>query len=128
MERHYLDMMLHGHVNKKSWEDVWTGEQVRARKSREREAATDAMMEGAEGVEGVPNGDAGEGTDPEPKYHTGWESDSSVGSAWETDEEVGEVDWDRVKEWANYEPDEGSEALSRSGGVTGAGARGEVPA
>ena len=39
MENHYLDMMLHGFINKETWEDIWTSEQLKARKKRERQAA-----------------------------------------------------------------------------------------
>ena len=39
IEKHYLDMMLHGYINKETWEDIWTSEQLKARKKRERQEA-----------------------------------------------------------------------------------------
>ena len=112
MEKHYLDMMLHGYVNKKTWEDVWTGEQVRARKRTEREEATlRERYEAREGVQEVEAGPAGDGPDLEPEKKGPWENESSGGSEWETADEVGEVDWEKVEEWSTYEIDETQGAL-----------------
>lgn len=87
LERYYMDMMLHGYIDKNTWEDVWTPAQVKARKAREREEARSRSEE----VEG------GEST--EKKRETEW-SDSSdeegeaSGEEAEVDDGVGEINWE----------------------------------
>ena len=86
LERHYLDMMLHGYVDKNSWEDMWTNDQVKARKARERE---EARQRGEE-VEGC--------SSPEKKDRE-WSDTSDEESSVEEEEEkedgVGEMDWEQ---------------------------------
>ena len=117
MEKHYLDMMLHGYVNKKTWENMWTGEQVRAKKKKEREEAREAAREEGEEDEGDEEDPDRGSLDPEPEEKDGWESDSIGESEWETDGEVGKVDWDKVEEWSTYEMDEAQGIVAALSGV-----------
>ncbi len=98
LERYYMDMVLHGYVDKNTWEDVWTSEQVKARKARERE---EAKQRGEE-VEGGSSPDKNKKMEEEEEEDDGDDSDSDsseeeVESSVENDVEndVGEIDWER---------------------------------
>lgn len=87
LERYYMDMILHGYIDRNTWEDVWIPGQVKARKARERE---EARQRGEE-VEG--------GESPKKKRETEWNdsSDDEEGeqsSVEEVDDGVGEINWE----------------------------------
>ncbi len=85
LERYYIDMMLHGFMNKTTWEDTWTSQQLKARKTREREEA----RQRGEDVEG--------GSSPEKKDEGQWSDSSGEESSGENEEdEGGEMNWENI--------------------------------
>lgn len=85
LERYYIDMMLHGFMNKTTWEDTWTSQQLKARKTREREEA----RQRGEDVEG--------GSSPEKKDEGQWSDSSGEESSGENEEdEVGKMNWENI--------------------------------
>lgn len=79
LHNHYLDMAIHGFVNKRTFEDVWTPEQVTEMRPRElMEGASGALADTGEEEEGEETGEESFGE----------ESEESAG------EEGEEMDWD----------------------------------
>lgn len=90
LERYFMDMMLHGYIDKKTWEDVWTPKQVKARKAREREEARQRGEEVEEDETPEEKKDS-EGSDSSDEEEGEWEQ-SSVEEG--LDDDVGEINWD----------------------------------
>ncbi len=92
LERYFMDMMLHGYIDKNTWEDVWTPKQVKARKAREREEARQRgeEVEGGESPERKRDAEGSDSSDEEEEE----EEEGEESSVEELDDGVGEINWE----------------------------------
>ncbi len=93
LERYFMDMMLHGYIDKNTWEDVWTPKQVKARKAREREEARQRGEE-VEGGESPERKRDAEGSDSSDEEEEEEEEEGEESSVEELDDGVGEINWE----------------------------------